>query len=204
MRDGSLVKEFVRICHKLRDKVQASRKQMSADPGILSFLSSKQISGVFFMATSNKSNNTIVANKKARFDYFIENEYEAGLVLEGWEVKSLRAGKINLSDAHVIIKHGEAFLLGAQIQPLSTAAAHLYPDASRSRKLLLNQRELSQLIGHVERQGYTLIPLSLYWKKNRIKMCLALAKGKKTFDKRETVKDRDWQRDRSRIMKNKF
>lgn len=154
------------------------------------------------MAANKESSGTIVVNKKARFDYFIEDEYEAGLVLEGWEVKSLRAGKINLSDAHVIIKHGEAFLLGAQIQPLPTAAKHLFPDPIRTRKLLLNQRELSKLIGHVERQGYTLVPLSLYWKQNRIKMCLALAKGKKTFDKREAVKDRDWQRDRARIIKN--
>ncbi len=152
--------------------------------------------------TSNKQQSaTIVVNKKVRFDYFIEDEYEAGLVLEGWEVKSLRAGKINLSDAHVIIKYGEAFLLGAQIQPLPTASTHMHPDSIRTRKLLLNRRELNQLIGSVERQGYTLVPLSLYWKRNRIKIKIALAKGKKTHDKRETIKDRDWQRDRQRIMK---
>ena len=144
---------------------------------------------------------TIVANKKARFEYFIENEYEAGLVLEGWEIKSLRAGKVNLSDAHVMIKNGEAFLLGSQIQPLPTASAHLFPDSRRTRKLLLNRRELNQLIGSVERQGYTLIPMSLYWKHNKVKMRVALAKGKKTHDKRETVKDRDWARAHSRIMK---
>ncbi|WP_028389462.1 SsrA-binding protein SmpB [Legionella fairfieldensis] len=148
-----------------------------------------------------KQSATIALNKKAHFDYFIESDYEAGLVLEGWEVKSLRAGKINLSDAHVIIKYGEAFLLGAQIQPLPTAAAHLFPDANRTRKLLLTRRELNQLIGSVERQGYTLVPLSLYWKHNRVKMKLALAKGKKTHDKRDTIKDRDWQRDRERLMK---
>ncbi|ARG98802.1 SsrA-binding protein SmpB [Legionella micdadei] len=150
---------------------------------------------------THKQNTNIVINKKAHFDYFIEDEYEAGLVLEGWEVKSLRAGKINLSDAHVIIKHGEAFLLGAQIQPLPTAATHLFPDANRTRKLLLNRRELNHLIGSVERQGYTLVPLSLYWKNNRVKAKIALAKGKKTHDKRDTIKDRDWQRDRARIMK---
>ncbi|KTD18048.1 SsrA-binding protein SmpB [Legionella jordanis] len=150
---------------------------------------------------SHKQSATIVVNKKAHFEYFIENEYEAGLALEGWEVKSLRAGKINLSDAHVIIKNGEAFLLGAQIQPLPTAAAHLYPDPSRTRKLLLNRKELNQLIGSVERQGYTLIPLSLYWKSNLVKMKLALAKGKKSHDKRETIKDRDWQRDKARLLK---
>lgn len=117
------------------------------------------------MSNDNSKNSSIALNKKARFDYFIENEYEAGIVLQGWEVKSLRAGKINLSDAHVIVKYGEAFLLGAQIQPLPTAAAHLQPDPTRTRKLLLNRQELNQLIGSVERQGYTLIPLSLYWKK---------------------------------------
>ena len=151
------------------------------------------------MAT--KQNSTIVINNKARFEYFIEDDYEAGLVLEGWEVKSLRAGKINLSDAHVIIKYGEAFLLGAQIQPLPTASAHLLPEANRTRKLLLNRRELNHLIGSVERQGYTLVPLSLYWKNNHIKMKLALAKGKKTHDKRDTVKDREWQRAHARLMK---
>lgn len=153
--------------------------------------------------SANKESGTIAVNKKARFDYFIEEEYEAGLVLEGWEVKSLRAGKINLSDAHVIVKHGEAFLLGSQIQPLPTAAQHLFPDPIRTRKLLLKRRELSRLIGQVERQGYTLVPLSLYWRHNKVKMCVALAKGKKTYDKRETIKDRDWQRDRARLMKNK-
>jgi SsrA-binding protein len=153
------------------------------------------------MTTNRKSNASIAINKKAKFDYFIEEELEAGLVLEGWEVKSLRAGKINLSDAHVIVKYGEAFLLGAQIQPLPTASAHTHPDPVRTRKLLLHKRELNQLIGSVERQGYTLIPLSLYWHKNKVKMKLALAKGKKTHDKRDTIKDRDWQRDRARLMK---
>lgn len=153
------------------------------------------------MTTNNQQSATIAVNKKVRFDYFIENEYEAGLVLQGWEIKSLRAGKINLSDAHVIVKYGEAWLLGAQIQPLPTASAHLHLDSIRTRKLLLNRRELSQLIGSVERQGYTLVPLSLYWKRNKVKIKIALAKGKKMHDKRATTKDRDWQRDRSRIMK---
>ena len=146
-------------------------------------------------------NSVIVVNKKARFDYFIEEEFEAGMVLEGWEVKSLRAGRVNLTDGHVILKRGEAFLLGAQIQALPTASLHSQQDNSRTRKLLLNRKQLNQLIGRVERQGYTLIPISLYWKKNKVKMQLALAKGKKTHDKRDTIKDRDWQRDRARIMK---
>lgn len=155
------------------------------------------------MTINKQTKASIAVNKKARFDYFIENELEAGLILEGWEVKSLRAGRINLSDAHVIIKYGEAFLLGAQIQPLPTASTHLSPDSTRTRKLLLNRRELNQLIGSVERQGYTLVPLSLYWSKNKVKMKLALAKGKKTHDKRDTIKDRDWKRSHERIMKNK-
>ncbi|HRD70721.1 MAG: SsrA-binding protein SmpB [Legionella sp.] len=155
------------------------------------------------MTTKKPSDSSIALNKKAGFDYFIETQFEAGLVLEGWEVKSLRAGKINLSDAHVIIKYGEAFLLGAQIQPLQTASTHSIPDPIRTRKLLLNRKELSQLIGSVERQGYTIVPLSLYWKKNKIKVKIALARGKKEHDKRDTIKNREWQRDRSRIMKNK-
>jgi len=146
---------------------------------------------------------TIAVNKKAHFDFFIENNYEAGIVLEGWEVKSLRMGKGNITEAHIIIKNAEAWLLGAQIQPLATASTHTHPDPTRTRKLLLNQRELNQLIGSVERQGYTIVPLSLYWKHNKIKLNIALAKGKKTYDKRNTTKDREWQRDRERIIKNK-
>lgn len=155
------------------------------------------------MTTKKPTDNTIALNRKAGFDYFIEEQYEAGLVLQGWEVKSLRAGKINLSDAHVIVKYGEAFLLGAQINPLPTATTHFVPDPTRTRKLLLNKKELSHLIGSVERQGYTIVPLSMYWKKNNIKIKIALAKGKKEHDKRDSVKDREWQRDRARIIKNK-
>lgn len=155
------------------------------------------------MTTKKQSDSSIALNRKAGFEYFIEDQYEAGLVLEGWEVKSLRAGKVNLSDAHVIIKYGEAFLLGAQINPLQTASTHTIPDPTRTRKLLLNHKELSHLIGSVERQGYTIVPLSLYWKKNKIKVKIALAKGKKEHDKRDTIKDREWSRDKSRLMKNK-
>ena len=153
------------------------------------------------MKTNKEPSTTIAVNKKVRFDYFIEDEYEAGLVLQGWEIKSLRAGKINLSDAHVIVKSGEAWLLGSQIQPLSTASTHLHPESTRTRKLLLKRRELDQLIGRVERQGYTLVPLSLYWKHNKVKIKVALAKGKKMHDKRATTKDREWTRDHSRLMK---
>lgn len=154
------------------------------------------------MTGKNQSESSIALNRKAGFDYHLEDKFEAGLVLEGWEVKSLRAGKVNLSDAHVIIKRGEAFLLGAQIQPLSTVSTHFVPEPSRTRKLLLNKKELNQLIGRVERQGYTIVPLSLYWKKNKIKIKIALAKGKKEHDKRQTIKDREWQRDKSRMAKS--
>ncbi len=153
------------------------------------------------MSGSSKNSATIVTNRKARFEYFIEEDFEAGLVLEGWEVKSLRAGKVNVSDAHVILKRGEAWLLGMQIQPLPTVSAHITPDVTRTRKLLFHRRELARLLGYIERQGYTMVPLSLYWKRNKVKVKVALAKGKKTRDKRETTKDRDWQRDRARLMK---
>lgn len=145
--------------------------------------------------------STIAQNKKARFEYFIEEEYEGGLVLEGWEVKSLRAGKANLTDAYILIKNQEAFLLGSRVEPLSTASLHSLPDPIRTRKILLHRKEIDKLIGSVERLGYTLIPLSLYWRGNRIKIKFALAKGKKTHDKRETIKDRDWQREKARVMK---
>lgn len=153
------------------------------------------------MTSKKPGDSSITFNRKAAFEYFIEEQFEAGLVLEGWEVKSLRAGKVNLADAHVFIKNAEAFLLGSQIQPLPTASTHFLPDVTRSRKLLLNRKELSRLIGSVEREGYTIIPLSLYWKGNKIKIKIALAKGKKTHDKRETIKNREWERDKSRVMK---
>jgi SsrA-binding protein len=148
-----------------------------------------------------KNDNTIVINKKIFFEYLVEEEFIAGIALEGWEVKSLREGKINITDSHVIIKRGEAFLLGAQIQPLATAAKISFPDPVRTRKLLLTRREINRLIGAVERSGYTIIPISLFWQKNHIKIKIALAKGKKQHDKRESVKDRDWQRQQARILK---
>jgi SsrA-binding protein len=146
---------------------------------------------------------TIALNKKARHEYFIEERFEAGLALEGWEVKSLRAGRTQISDSYVIIKNAEAFLLGALITPLQTASTHIHPDPTRTRKLLLHRDELGKLIGLVERKGYTLIPLALYWKKNRVKLEIGLAKGKKLHDKRASERDRDWQRDKERLMKTK-
>lgn len=159
------------------------------------------------MATMSKkhdksSDNTIALNKKARHDYTIEERFEAGIALEGWEVKSLRDGRAQLRDSYVIIKNGEAWLLGALITPLPTASTHILPDATRTRKLLLRRSELNKLIGAVERKGYTIIPLSMYWKHGRAKLEIGLAKGKAEHDKRATIKDRDWQRDKERLMKH--
>lgn len=144
---------------------------------------------------------TIALNKKARHEYFIEERFEAGLALQGWEVKSMRAGKVQLSDAYVIIKGSEAFVIGVLVTPLGTASTHIHPDSTRTRKLLLNRAELDTLIGAVERKGYTLIPLAMYWKSSRAKLEIGLAKGKKLHDKREVERDRDWQRDKARVMK---
>jgi SsrA-binding protein len=151
---------------------------------------------------SKHNDQTIAENKKARFDFFIEENLEAGLALEGWEVKSLRAGRANLTESYAILKNGEAYLLGAHIAPLSSASTHINPDPTRTRKLLLHRRELDRLIGAVERKGYTLVPLALYWQRGRTKLSLGLAKGKKQHDKRATEKDRDWQRQKERMLKH--
>ena len=145
--------------------------------------------------------NTIALNKKARHDYTLETEFEAGLVLEGWEVKSIRAGKAQIRDSYVLLKDGEAFLFGAVISPLISASTHVSPEQQRSRKLLLHSYELSRLVGAVERKGYSIIPLSLYWIKSRVKCKIALAKGKHQYDKRATEKQRDWNREKARIAK---
>ena len=145
--------------------------------------------------------STIALNKKARHDYFIEDRFEAGLMLQGWEVKSLRAGRVQIADSHVIIKNSEAFLLGALITPLLSASTHIHPDPTRTRKLLLHRSELSKLIGAVERKGYTLIPLAMYWKHGLAKLEIGLAKGKQSHDKRATERDREWNRDKQRLLK---
>ena len=150
---------------------------------------------------SKESSNTIARNKKARFDYFIEENFEAGLELQGWEVKSLRAGKAQLTESYVTLRDNEAWLLGAHITPLNTASSHINPDPTRTRKLLLHRKELDRLTGLVERRGHTLVALQLYWNKGKVKLSVGLAKGKKQHDKRATEKDRDWQRDKARIMK---
>jgi SsrA-binding protein len=151
--------------------------------------------------TSKQPASTIAQNKKARHEYHIEQQYEAGLALEGWEVKSLRAGRVQLSESYVKILHGEAFLIGAHITPLPTASTHIRPDPVRTRKLLLNRAEINRLIGLTERAGYTLVPLSLYWKRGRAKLDVGLAKGKKLHDKRATEKNRDWAREKERLFK---
>ncbi len=147
------------------------------------------------------SSNQIVQNKKARFDYSIESTYEVGLVLEGWEVKSLRAGKIQLKESYVIIKNNEAWLFGALITPLVSASSHTAHDGLRLRKLLMHRREIDRLMGLIDQQGYTLVPMDLHWKTGKVKATIGLAKGKKQYDKRATEKERDWNREKQRIMK---
>jgi SsrA-binding protein len=144
----------------------------------------------------------IAKNRQARFEYHIEDSYEAGMVLQGWEVKSLRAGRAQLKEAYVFVKNGEAFLYGAHISALPTASTHFVPEPLRTRKLLFNRAELSGLASAVDRKGYTLVPLELYWKKGRAKLKVGLAKGKQDHDKRDTEKDRDWAREKSRLMKH--
>jgi len=156
------------------------------------------------MSTPKKnktSSNTIALNKKARHDYFIEDEYEAGLALQGWEVKSMRDHRLQLTESYVYIKNGEAFLFGAHISPLKTASTHINPDPTRSRKLLLHRNELYKLIGAVERKGYTLVPLAAYWSHGLAKLKIGLGKGKKDFDKRADQKDRDWTREKQRLLR---
>jgi SsrA-binding protein len=147
-------------------------------------------------------NPTIAENRQARHEYFIEESYEAGISLQGWEVKSMRAGRVQLKEAYVFVKNAEAYLYGAHISALPTASTHVIPDPVRTRKLLLNRAELNRLVGAVERKGYTLVPLELYWKGPIAKLKVGLAKGKKEHDKRETSKDRDWQREKSRLLKS--
>ncbi len=146
---------------------------------------------------------SIIENRKAFHDYFIEEKHEAGLVLEGWEVKAIRAGRANIKEAYVIIREGEIYILGMHITPLTSASTHVRPDPTRTRKLLLHANEISRLIGKVERAGYTLMPLDLHYNKGRIKATIGLAKGKKQYDKREDEKKRDWDREKGRLMRQK-
>jgi SsrA-binding protein len=145
----------------------------------------------------------IADNRRALHEYFIDERYEAGVALQGWEVKALRAGRLQLQEAYVLLKDGEAWLFGAHVSPLPTASTHLLPDPTRSRKLLLHRRQIDALIGAVERKGFTLVPLAAYWKKGKAKLEIGLARGKKQHDKRADERDRDWQRERARVMKGR-
>jgi len=152
--------------------------------------------------SKNKSDNIIAVNKKARHDYFILETLEAGIALEGWEVKSLRAKSIQLKESYVLLKNMEAWLIGAHISPLATASTHKATDPIRTRKLLLHRSEIAKLIGAVERKGFTIVPLSMYWKNGVAKIEIGIAKGKQKQDKRASIKERDWKRDKQRILKH--
>lgn len=148
-------------------------------------------------------NNTIAVNKRAFHDYHIESKIQSGVVLQGWEVKSMRQGRAQISEGYVIIKKGEAWLIGANIVPLTSASTHVVPDSGRTRKLLLTRKEIENLRGLIERKGHNLVPLSLYWKANKVKLEIGLAKGKKKYDKRQAEKDHQWNRQKERLLKHK-
>ena len=150
---------------------------------------------------TKKASKTIALNKRARFEYHIEERFEAGIALEGWEVKALRDGRVQFADSYVLLKDNEAFLFGCQINPLSTVSTHVMPDPVRTRKLLMHRREIDRLIGAVDRKGYTIIPTAMYWSRGKAKVEVGMAKGKRQHDKRKTEKDRDWERQKGRIMK---
>lgn len=158
--------------------------------------------GIMGNKKTGHSNTTIAQNKKSRHDYELEEHFEAGLVLLGWEVKSIRAGRIQLKESYVILKEGAAWLFGAHISPLPSACAYIHADPLRTRKLLLHRRELNKLFGAVQRKGYTIVPTAMYWKHGRAKLDIALAKGKKTYDKRATEKERDWSREKQRAIRS--
>ena len=153
------------------------------------------------MSTKKEIPARIADNRKASYNYFFEEKYEAGVVLQGWEVKALREGKVQLTDGYVVVKDGELFVIGLQINPLSTASTHVSPDATRTRKLLMHKEEIQRLIGKVEQKGYTLVPLNLHWKDGKVKCEVALAKGKAEHDKRDTIRDREGKREVERAMK---
>jgi SsrA-binding protein len=154
------------------------------------------------MSKKPSSGGTIAQNRRARHEYFIEEKFEAGLVLQGWEVKSIRDGRMSITEAYVIFKNGEAFLFGSQITPLLSASTHVIPESTRTRKLLLSRRQIEKLMGAVNQKGYTCVPLACYWKGPLVKCEIALVKGKQLHDKRTTEKDRDWNREKQRIFRN--
>ena len=156
------------------------------------------------MSQKKEAPSRIADNKKAAFNYFFEEKYEAGVVLQGWEVKALREGKVQLTDGYVVIRDGELYVIGCQINPLKTASTHVSPDSVRTKKLLMKKDEIKRLIGKVEQKGYTLVPLNLHWKNGKVKCEIALAKGKATHDKRDTIKDREGKREVERAMKQRY
>ena len=155
------------------------------------------------MAKKPETASRIADNKKAAYNYFFEERFEAGMVLQGWEVKALREGKVQLTDGYVVVKGGELFVIGCQINPLKTASTHVNPDAVRTKKLLLHKEQIKRLTGKIEQKGYTLVPLNLHYAKGRVKLDIGLAKGKKQHDKRAAEKDRDWQREQQQLMRRK-
>ncbi len=155
------------------------------------------------MADKDDQPGRIAVNRRARHDYFIEERFEAGVVLHGWEVKALRAGRLQLTEAYVLLRGDEAWLFGAHVSPLPTASTHVQPDPTRSRKLLLHRRQIDSLVGAVERKGRTIVPLAMYWKDGRAKLEIGLAKGKKEHDKRADTRERDWEREKARVMKGR-
>jgi len=154
-------------------------------------------------AQKSSAQKTIALNKRARYEYAIEERIEGGVALEGWEVKALRAGHIQFADSYVLLKDKEAFLFGTTITPLATASTHIHPDPMRTRKLLLHRRQIDQLVVAVDRKGYTVVPTAMYWSKGKVKVEIGLAKGKKEYDKRKVEKDRDWDREKGRLMKHR-
>jgi SsrA-binding protein len=152
-------------------------------------------------SNAGEGGGTIALNKRARHDYHLLDRFEAGLALQGWELKAIRAGRLNMGESYAVVKGGELFLFGAQIIPLISASSHVVADDRRTRKLLLHRHEIDKLVGKVEREGFTLIPTAMYWKRNKVKLEIALAKGKQSHDKRETEKERDWQREKQRTMR---
>ena len=162
---------------------------------------SKQSKGKAGKDKSKAAGGTIALNKRARHDYTLENRIEAGLALQGWELKAIRAGRANIGEAYAVIRNGEMFLFNAQITPLISASTHVVAEERRTRKLLMHRNEIDGLIGRMQREGYTVVPTALYWKGNKVKAEVALAKGKKEHDKRDTAKERDWQREKQRAMR---
>jgi SsrA-binding protein len=165
------------------------------------FESHSRLGSIMSKAKKTANSNTIATNKRARFEYHLEDDFEAGLALEGWEVKALRDGRAQIAESYVGLKSGEVYLYGAHFTPLLSASTHITPNPTRERKLLLHRFQISRLIGATERKGYTIVPINLYWSRGRVKLKIALAKGKKLHDKRASIKERDWKREQARVLK---